>query len=119
MIFKITKEITDLYNKNIYLFSEKFLSENKRKYYGDIKIGIDAGLASDAIQSMVNCVIYQQKCKIRHLLVEHKRKQTCEPVDPKGDQTSRTLKKNCYHLVFRQGRSENTDLHSGEKCLIK
>lgn len=52
MIFKITKVIADLYEKNSYLLSGDLFSENGRAYYKSIKIGMDAELATDAIHSM-------------------------------------------------------------------
>lgn len=52
MLFKISKVIADLYNKNTYLLSESLLSENEREYFESIKIGMDAGLAAGAIHSM-------------------------------------------------------------------
>ena len=52
MIFKITKVIADLYEKNSYLLSKDLFSENERMYYKDIKIGMNAELAADAIHSM-------------------------------------------------------------------
>ena len=52
MVFKITKVIADLYEKNSYLLSKDLFSENERMYYKDIKIGMNAELAADAIHSM-------------------------------------------------------------------
>ena len=52
MIFKITKVFSDLYEKNRDLLSGNLLSENERKYYESITIGMDAGLAAGAVQSM-------------------------------------------------------------------
>lgn len=52
MIFKITKVIADLYEKNRYLLSKDLFSENERMYYKDIKIGMNEELAADAIHSM-------------------------------------------------------------------
>ena len=63
MIFKITKVIADLYEKNSYLLSKDLFSENERMYYKDIKIGMDAELAADAIHSMTGFMqrYYEQK----------------------------------------------------------
>ncbi len=52
MIFQITKVFSDLYEKNRNLLSGNLLSENERKYYKSITIGMDAGLAVGAIHSM-------------------------------------------------------------------
>lgn len=52
MIFKITKVIADLYEKNHYLLSANLLSENEYIYYKNIKIGMDAELATDAVNMM-------------------------------------------------------------------
>lgn len=63
MIFKITKVIADLYDKNSYMLSESLFTENERMYYKDIKIGMNAELATDAIHSMAGFMqrYYNQK----------------------------------------------------------
>ena len=63
MIFKTTKVIADLYEKNSYLLSKDLFSENERMYYKSIKIGMDAELAADAIHSMAGFMqrYYEQK----------------------------------------------------------
>ena len=52
MIFKITKVISDLYNKNDYLLEGNLLNENEQKYYQRIEPGMSSELATDAIHSM-------------------------------------------------------------------
>lgn len=52
MIFKITKVITDLYNKNDYLLEGSLLNEKEQKYYQEIELGMSSELATDAIHSM-------------------------------------------------------------------
>ena len=63
MIFKITRVITDLYNKNEYLLERNLLNEKEREYYQGIKPGMDAKLATDAIHSMAGFMqrYYNQK----------------------------------------------------------
>ncbi|MDE7478450.1 MAG: AAA family ATPase, partial [Lachnospiraceae bacterium] len=63
MIFKITKVFSDLYEKNSYLLSRNLLSENERRYYESIKVGMAAELATDAIHSMAGFMqrYYNQK----------------------------------------------------------
>ncbi len=63
MIFKITRVITDLYNKNEYLLERNLLNEKEREYYQGIKTGMDAKLATDAIHSMAGFMqrYYNQK----------------------------------------------------------
>ena len=63
MIFKITRVITDLYNKNEYLLERNLLNEKEREYYQGIKIGMNAELATDAIHSMAGFMqrYYNQK----------------------------------------------------------
>ena len=63
MIFKITRVITDLYNKNEYLLERNLLNEKEREYYQGIKIGMNAELATDAIHSMAGFMqrYYDQK----------------------------------------------------------
>ena len=52
MLFKITKVITDLYNKNDYLLEGNLLNEKERKYYQGIEPGMSSELVTDAIHSM-------------------------------------------------------------------
>ncbi|MDE6622522.1 MAG: ATP-binding protein [Lachnospiraceae bacterium] len=52
MEYKITKVISDLYNKNDYLLAGDSLGENEREYYKSIKPGVGAEVAADAIRSM-------------------------------------------------------------------
>ena len=63
MIFKFTRIITDLYNKNEYLLERNLLNEKEREYYQGIKPGMDAKLATDAIHSMAGFMqrYYNQK----------------------------------------------------------
>lgn len=63
MIFKFTRIITDLYNKNQYLLERNLLNEKEREYYQGIKPGMDAKLATDAIHSMAGFMqrYYNQK----------------------------------------------------------
>ncbi len=63
MIFKFTRVITDLYNKNEYLLERNLLNEKEREYYQGIKPGMDAKLATDAIHSMAGFMqrYYNQK----------------------------------------------------------
>ncbi len=63
MIFKFTRVITDLYNKNEYLLERNLLNEKEREYYQGIKIGMNAELATDAIHSMAGFMqrYYNQK----------------------------------------------------------
>ena len=63
MIFKITRVITDLYNKNEYLLERNLLNEKEREYYQGIKIGMNAELATDAIHSIAGFMqrYYNQK----------------------------------------------------------
>ncbi len=52
MEYCITKVISDLYEKNRYLFNKVVLSDNEREYYGSVKPGMDGILAAGAIHSM-------------------------------------------------------------------
>lgn len=52
MLFKITKVITDLYNKNDYLLEGKLLNDKERRYYQEIEPGMSSELATDAINMM-------------------------------------------------------------------
>ncbi len=63
MLFKITKVITDLYNKNDYLFKNKMLNEKEQKYYQKIEPGMSHELATDAIYTMAGFMqrYYDQK----------------------------------------------------------
>ncbi|MEZ3494075.1 MAG: ATP-binding protein [Lachnospiraceae bacterium] len=63
MLFKITKVITDLYNKNDYLFKNKMLNEKEQKYYQKIEPGMSHELATDAIHTMAGFMqrYYDQK----------------------------------------------------------
>lgn len=63
MLFKITKVITDLYNKNDYLLEGKLLNDKERRYYQEIEPGMSSELATDAI-NMMACFMqrhYSQK----------------------------------------------------------
>lgn len=72
MIYKITKVIADLYDKNSYLLSESLFSENERMYYKDIKIGMNAELATDAIHSIAGFMqrYYNQKVIIGRFFLQ-------------------------------------------------
>ncbi len=59
MLFKITKEISDLYNENDYMLSISLLSDNERNYFNSIQIGMNAELAAGAIHSMAG---FMQRC---------------------------------------------------------
>ena len=63
MVFKITKVITDLYNKNDYLLEGNLLNEREQKYYQGIELGMSSELATDAIHSMAGFMqrYYSQK----------------------------------------------------------
>ena len=63
MLFKITKVITDLYNKNDYLFKNKMLNEKEQKYDQKIEPGMSHELATDAIYTMAGFMqrYYDQK----------------------------------------------------------
>ncbi len=52
MLFKITKVITDLYNKNDYLLEGNLLNEGEKKYYQEIELGMSSSQATDAINTM-------------------------------------------------------------------
>ena len=52
MLFKITKVITDLYNKNDYLLEKNLLNEKEQKYYQKIEPGMSNEFATDAINTM-------------------------------------------------------------------
>lgn len=52
MEFKLTKVIADLYDQNRCLITEDLLSDNERKYYDSVKIGMSGELAADAVHSM-------------------------------------------------------------------
>ena len=52
MLFKISKVITDLYNKNDYLLAGDLLNEREKKYYQEIELGMGSDLATDAIHTM-------------------------------------------------------------------
>ncbi len=52
MLFKISKVITDLYNKNDYLLTGDLLNEREKKYYQEIELGMGSDLAADAIRTM-------------------------------------------------------------------
>ncbi|MDE7001928.1 MAG: AAA family ATPase, partial [Lachnospiraceae bacterium] len=52
MLFKISKVITDLYNKNDYLLAGDLLNEREKKYYQEIELGMGSDLAADAIRTM-------------------------------------------------------------------
>ena len=71
MIFKITKVIADLYEKNAHLFSEDLFSENEQTYYKGIKIGMDAELATDAIHSMAGFLQRHYSQKVIIILDEY------------------------------------------------
>ncbi len=71
MIFKITKVITDLYNKNDYLLGENLLNEKERKYYQDIEPGMNSEIAADAIQSMAGFMQRHYKQKVIIILDEY------------------------------------------------
>ncbi len=71
MIFKITKVIADLYEKNNYLLSESLLSENEYIYYKNIKIGMNAELATDAIHSMAGFMQRYYNKKVIIILDEY------------------------------------------------
>ena len=66
MVFKITQVITELYNENDYLLKEDLLNEKEQEYYHNIKPGMDAKLATDAIRSMAGFMQrhYNQKTVI-------------------------------------------------------
>ena len=63
MLFKITKVITDLYNKNDYLLGGNLLNEKEQKYYQEIEPGMSSELATDAINTMAGFMqrYYDQK----------------------------------------------------------
>ncbi|MDE7268677.1 MAG: ATP-binding protein [Lachnospiraceae bacterium] len=63
MVFKITKVITDLYNKNDYLLKGCLLNEKEQRYYQRIEHGMSSELATDAIHSMAGFLqrYYNQK----------------------------------------------------------
>jgi hypothetical protein len=52
MLFKISKVIMDLYNKNDYLLAGDLLNEREKKYYQEIELGMGSDLAADAIRTM-------------------------------------------------------------------
>ncbi len=52
MLFKITKVISDLYNKNDFLLEGTVLNEKEQKYYQEIETGMSSELATEAIHSM-------------------------------------------------------------------
>lgn len=52
MLFKISKVITDLYNKNDDLLAGDLLNEREKKYYQEIELGMGSDLATDAIHTM-------------------------------------------------------------------
>ncbi len=71
MIFKISQVITDLYNENDYLLKENLLNEKEQEYYHNIKPGMDAKLATDAIRSMAGFMQRQYGQKVIILLDEY------------------------------------------------
>ena len=71
MIFKISQVITDLYNENDYLLEENLLNEKEQEYYHNIKPGMDAKLATDAIRSMAGFMQRQYGQKVIILLDEY------------------------------------------------
>ena len=73
MLFKITKVITDLYNKNDYLFKNKMLNEKEQKYYQKIEPGMSHELATDAIYTMAGFMqrYYDQKVIIIYVSYTH------------------------------------------------
>lgn len=54
MEYTVTKTIADLYEQNRYLLEGDLLSGNEREYYENIKPGMDARVAADAVRSMAN-----------------------------------------------------------------
>ena len=71
MIFKISQVITDLYNENDYLLEENLLNEKEQEYYHNIKLGMDAKLATDAVRSMAGFMQRQYGQKVIILLDEY------------------------------------------------
>lgn len=71
MLFKITKVITDLYNKNDYLLEKDLLNEKERKYYQEIEPGMSSELAADAIHSMAGFMKRQYNKKVIIILDEY------------------------------------------------
>ena len=54
MEYTVRKKIADLYEQNRYLLEGDLLSGNEREYYENIKPGMDARVAADAVRSMAN-----------------------------------------------------------------
>ncbi len=71
MVFKITQVITELYNKNEYILEGKLLNEKERQYYKNIKPGMDAKLATNAIRSMAGFMQRQYSQKVIIILDEY------------------------------------------------
>ena len=63
MLFKITKVIADLYNRNDYLLEGNLLNEREQKYYQEIELGMNSELAAGTIRSMAGFMqrYYNQK----------------------------------------------------------
>ncbi len=71
MLFKITKVITDLYNKNDYLLNGNLLNEKERKYYQKIEPGMSSELATDAISTMAGFMQRHYNQKVIIILDEY------------------------------------------------
>ncbi|MDE7268672.1 MAG: AAA family ATPase, partial [Lachnospiraceae bacterium] len=71
MVFKITHVITDLYNENDYLLEGNLLNENEQEYYKNIKSGMDAKVATDAIRSMAGFMQRHYRQKVIIILDEY------------------------------------------------
>ena len=70
-LFKITKVITDLYNKNDYLLNGNLLNEKERKYYQKIEPGMSSELATDAISTMAGFMQRHYNQKVIIILDEY------------------------------------------------
>lgn len=71
MLFKITKVITDLYNKNDYLLEGDLLNEKEQKAYQKIEPGMSSKIATDAINTMAGFLQRQYGQKVIIILDEY------------------------------------------------
>ncbi len=71
MVYKIGQAVTDLYNENDYLLDGNLLNEKERQYYHNIRPGMDAKLASDAIRLMAGFMQRQYGKKVIIILDEY------------------------------------------------
>ena len=71
MLFKITKVIADLYNRNDYLLEGNLLNEREQKYYQEIEPGMSSKIATDAINTMAGFMQRKYGQKVIIILDEY------------------------------------------------